>query len=76
MNPHSARLHWEWTAYNPIRDRYLEMIVAVDALNRLVPHLCAVSAGGNMNLLLGFTALAFHRHHDETLVGHRCSSAR
>ena len=56
---------------NPKRDRYLEMIVAVDAWNRLVPHLCAFSAGGNMNLLLGFTALAFHRHHDIVLVGHR-----
>ncbi len=70
MNPHSARLRRERAAYNPVRDRYLEMIVAVDALNRLVPHLCAVSASGNMNLLLGFTALAFHRHHDIPLVGH------
>jgi len=52
------------------------MIVAVDALNCLVPHLCAVSAGGNMNLLLGFTVLAFHRHHDKMLVGHRRSSKR
>jgi hypothetical protein len=47
------------------------MIVAVDALNRLVPHLCAVSAGGNMNLLFDFTVLAFHSHHDIALVGHR-----
>jgi hypothetical protein len=47
------------------------MIVAVDALNRLVPHLCAVSTGGNMNLLFDFTVLAFHRHHDKVLVGHR-----
>jgi len=70
------RLHWEWAAYNPIRDRYLEMIVAVDALNRLVPHLCAVSAGGNMNLLFGFTVLAFHHHHEIALVGHRRSPVR
>ena len=47
------------------------MIVAVDALNCLVPHLCAVSAGGNMNLLFDFTVLAFHRHRDIVLVGHR-----
>jgi hypothetical protein len=52
------------------------MIVAVDALNCLVPHLCAVSAGGNMNLLLAFTVLAFNRHHDKMLVGHRRSSKR
>src|SRR6266705_5137932 len=25
-----------------------------------------------MNLLLGFTVLAFHRHYDIALVGHRC----
>jgi len=52
------------------------MIVAVDALNRLLPHLCAVSAGGNMNLLLGFTVLAFNHYHDKVLVGHRRSSRR
>jgi len=52
------------------------MIVAVDALNRLVPHLCTVSAGGNMNLLFDSTVLAFHRHHDIALVGHRRSSKR
>jgi hypothetical protein len=52
------------------------MLVAPDAWDGLVAHLCATSAGNNMNLLLGFTVLAFHRHHDETLVGHRCSSAR
>jgi transcriptional regulator with XRE-family HTH domain len=67
-------LHREWAAYNPIRDRNLEMIVAVDALNRLVPHLCAVSAGGNTNLLFDFTVSAFHRHHDIALVGHRWAS--
>jgi len=50
------------------------MTVAVDALNRLVAHLCAVGAGGNMNPLIGFTVLAFHRHHDIAIVGHRCAS--
>src|ERR1700676_754455 len=30
-----------------------------------------------MNLLLGFTVLAFHRHHDVMLIArHRCSSER
>src|ERR1019366_6497504 len=47
------------------------MIVAPDALNRLVAHLCESSMGGNMNLLLSFTAWAFHRHNDIGLVGHR-----
>jgi hypothetical protein len=52
------------------------MLVAPDAWDGLVAHLSDSSSGGNMNLLPGFTVLAFHRHHDETLVGHRCSSAR
>jgi hypothetical protein len=49
------------------------MLVAPDALDRLVAQLWATSAGGNMNLLLGFTVLAFKRYLDITLVGHRCS---
>jgi hypothetical protein len=52
------------------------LIVAPDASNHLVAHLCAASAGGNMNLLLGFAGLAFHRHHDIALVGHRWASLR
>jgi hypothetical protein len=47
------------------------MIVAPDALNRLVAHLCESGTGGDMNLLLGLTAWAFHRHNDIELVGHR-----
>jgi hypothetical protein len=27
-----------------------------------------------MNLLLRVTVMAFHRHHDEALIGHRCYS--
>ena len=69
-------LRREWPAYNPIGNCYLEMIVAHDALNRLVAHLCESSTGGNMNLLFGLTVLAFHRHNDIELVGHRCSSVR
>jgi hypothetical protein len=52
------------------------MIVAPDALNRLVAHLGESSMGGNMNLLLGLTVLAFHRHNDIELVGHRWYSMR
>ena len=43
------------------------MIVAPDALNRLVANLSDSSS--NMNLLLSFTGWAFHRHHDIRLVG-------
>jgi hypothetical protein len=70
------QLRREWSAYNPIGNCYLELIVAHDALNRLVAHLCESSTGGNMNLLFGLTVLAFHRHNDIELVGHRCSSVR
>jgi hypothetical protein len=47
------------------------MVVAPDALNPLVAHLCESSTGGNMNLLLGLTAWAFDRHNDIAVVGHR-----
>ena len=46
------------------------MSVAPDAWNRLVAHLCESGTGSNMNLLLSFTAWAFHRHHNIVLVGH------
>jgi hypothetical protein len=46
------------------------MSVAPDAWDRLVVYLWAASAGSNMNLLLGFTVLAFNRYLDITLVGH------
>jgi hypothetical protein len=69
-------LRREWPAYNPIGNCYLEMVVAPDALNPLVAHLCESSMGGNMNLLLGLTELAFHRHDDIGLVGHRGASTR
>src|ERR1017187_4311780 len=48
------------------------MIVAPEALNRLVAHLCESGTGGNMNLLLSFTAWAFHLHNDIEVVGHGC----
>jgi hypothetical protein len=47
------------------------MIVALDALNRPVDHLCAASAGGNMNLLPGVAVFAFHCYYDIAVVGHR-----
>ena len=56
--------------------RYLEMIVAPDALNRLVAYLSDSSTGANMNFLLCFTVLAFHRNHDIALAArHRCFSS-
>jgi len=51
------------------------MIVAPEALNRLVAHLRESGTGGNMNLLLSFTTWAFHRHYNVTLDGHRRDSA-
>jgi hypothetical protein len=61
---------------NFIGDRYLEIDVAIEAWNRLIAHLCAANTGGNMNLLFGFTAWAFHRHYNIVLVGHRWVSER
>ena len=51
-----AKLRRERPANNSIGDRYREMFVAYDALNRPGAYLCAARAGGSMNLLLGFTA--------------------
>jgi hypothetical protein len=65
-----TKLQRKWPAYNLSGDRYPEIIVAIDALNRLVAHLCAASAGGNMNFLLGFTVFTFNWHHDNTFVRH------
>src|ERR1700690_3635094 len=47
------------------------MIVAHDALNRLVAYLCDSGTDSNMNRLLGFTVLAFHRRDHIALVSHR-----
>jgi hypothetical protein len=69
--PPFAKLRRKRPANNPIGDRYLEMSVAPDASNRLVAHLCESGTGSNVNLLLSFTARAFHRHHNIVLVGHR-----
>src|SRR5712692_3391344 len=74
--PPFAKLRRKWPANNPIGDRCLEMSVTPDASNRLVAHLCESGTGSNMNLLLSFTAWAFHRHHDIGLVGHRWASVR
>ena len=74
--PPFVKLYRKRPANNPIGDRYLEMSVAPDASNRLVAHLCAASAGGNMGLLLSFAAWAFHRYHNIALLGHRWVSLR
>jgi hypothetical protein len=63
----------KWTVYNPIRNCYLEIAVAIEACNRLVSHLTD-STDGNMNLLLSFTDGAFYRHNKIGFVGHRWSS--
>ena len=74
--PLLAALRRKRPANNPIGDRYLEMSVAPDASNRLIAHLWESGTGSNMNLLLSFTAWAFHCHHDIALVGHRRVSMR
>jgi hypothetical protein len=69
MNP--AKLRRERTANNLIGDHNFEAPLTPEAFNRLADHFSDDSnAGGNMNLLLGLTMLAFHRHDDVTLVGH------
>ena len=70
-------LRGERPAYNLIGDHHFETPLTPEAFNRLADHLSDdSSAGADMNLLLGFTEFAFHRHHDIALVGHRCSSVR
>jgi hypothetical protein len=75
---------WDWTCSRlrkwrggrQFDDSALSGMVVPGAGNRLVAHMCAASAAGNMNVLFGLTMLAFHRYHDIALVGHRCSSIR
>jgi hypothetical protein len=49
------------------------MIVAPDALNRLVAYRFKTRMSGEVNLLLGFTVSTFHPHNDIALVGHPSS---
>jgi len=46
------------------------MKFALDAWIRLVDHVCGSGTGSNMNLLLSFTARAFHGHNNVPPVGH------
>jgi hypothetical protein len=69
-----AKLRGERPAYNPIGKRYPEMIVAVETLNRLIAHHCGSVMDSNMDLLLGFAAWAFHRHHNVVIVSHPWAS--
>jgi hypothetical protein len=62
-----ANLRRERPGYYPIGDAYLEMIVAADARNSLAALLCAITVS-DMNLLLSFTAWAFHGHHHVPFV--------
>jgi hypothetical protein len=66
-----GNLRREWPANNPIGNRHLEKNVALDAWNCLVTNLSGESwAGINVDLLFGFTARTFHRHHNIAFVGH------
>ena len=64
------------SANNPISDRYLETMVAVETLNGLIGHLCGAGTDSNMNLLIGLTMGAFHDHDNVTFVGHFRVSVR
>lgn len=56
-----VNLRREWPINNLIGDCYVEVQVALDTWNRLIPHMHAATTGRNMNLLLRFTAWAFQR---------------
>src|SRR6202171_3880325 len=73
-----TKLRGKWPANYLIWYHCVEAPFTPDAFYRLADHpLCNTNSGGNMNLLLGFTVLAFHCHHDVTLAArHRCSSVR
>ena len=61
-------------AKDPVGNRYLEMIVAIDAANYRVRHLSKIRSGSNMNLLFGLAARALHHHHNMPLIGHGAGS--
>jgi hypothetical protein len=63
-----ANLRRERPTNNLIWNRYLEMIVALDARNPLSARLSESGMGGNMNLLESFTAWTLQRHHHIELL--------
>ena len=70
-----ANLRRERPTNNSIGHRHVELIVALEARNRLVADLWGESGSGiNVNLLLGFTARTFHSHHNVSFACHAESS--
>ena len=65
-----AGLRQERPANNLIRDPYFETMVAIYTRNLLVGRLRDFGSIGNMNLLFGFTAGAFHSHYEVTFIWH------
>lgn len=63
-----ANLRRERSSDNLIGNRYLEMMVAVNADNLLVALLPEAISGGNLNFLPNLATWAFHRH-DNILFG-------
>jgi hypothetical protein len=64
-------LRREWPTNNLIRESYLERIVALNALNRLMTYICVVAAAdSNVDLLFRGAARAFHRHCNIVRVRH------
>jgi hypothetical protein len=65
-----ANLHRERPTYDPVGNSCLEIIVALEALNRLVAHQCGSGPGITMNFLLSPATWAFQRNHNVSLSGH------
>ena len=63
-------LRRERPANNLVRDPYFETMVAIYARNLLVGRLRDFSSIGNMDVLFGFTACAFHSHYEVTFFWH------
>ena len=72
--PHPTRqykLGRKWPAHNLIGNGHVGVLLAVNTPDHLMAHLCTASTYSDMDLLFSFTVLAFNRHNDVTLVGHR-----
>ena len=71
-----AGLRRERPANNLIGDLYFETMVAIYTRNLLAGLLRDFSSIGNMDLLFGFTADAFHGHYKVTFIRHDIYSVR
>ena len=65
-----AGLRRERAANKLIGYLYFETMVAIYTRNLLVGRLRDFGSIGNMNLLFGFTAGAFHSHYEVTFIWH------